>query len=749
MSILDKIPKELLELICIRLSIRDIVHCLQTSTLFESLDSPDFIISKTNHDFRHANSISTIYVNIQPNDYKLPINIYKRFKQGHIYGLYKAVRNGHLDVVTWKLNEKREFGQNIGNVNDIYKCTLNKPIELIQLLIKYGLKPNSLIASLAAVEGRTDILTLLAQHNIFPDNLCEFHINKQNNKSMLLQGYSNIKFTEGYAGYYKDIITINTADISIYNQQYHMLPILAQRGILPTQCGADIAVADCEIEILDWLFNLGILPSIPGCDLFSKYSFDINRKVATLKWLCNHDRYPSNVCADAAMENGDTTLLHILYEYNIVPSLRGANYALCHNDIQSLDWLAQHNIFPDINTDFVRSKFNHLQTSTLDWLNAHGFKFNNFFLESSIRDNIEANVIWFLQNGVTIKQKQCINDAITYGYINILNILAQYGILPEHNPNVVKNIVYKQFWPILEFLDKHERLPITVLDSSYIHFTVDKLEWMHERGIHVGYDAVYSYLVAGLLEQTKWFLDHNRVMVNHTLLRDVISNGHIDILNLLFEHNCITDQIIVCKVSKIEILQLFHTHNKLHNLNCIDTAMGNNQDTILVWLLQHEVKPSIEAIRIAFMEGEEQIIHSLLKFGILPDLQCINGLVAKGRNHVLTLFGKIFFTQAYVELACSEELTHVLSWLAKNRVVPNREVIIKSVKSHYMTVLQWMVREMIIEPRNIADIAVSLENYEFLEWLRMNKIYPNTKTCTLAKQSASQKMKMWLQQCGL
>lgn len=86
----------------------------------------------------------------------------------------------------------------------------------------------------------------------------------------------------------------------------------AERGVYPTQNGADYIAGTGNIEILNWLQNHNILPSSDGAD------------------------------RAAAKENYE--VLEWLYQRDILPTRRAANTAKLNNKIELLNWLAERGV---------------------------------------------------------------------------------------------------------------------------------------------------------------------------------------------------------------------------------------------------------------------------------------------------------------------------------------------------------------------------------------------------------------------
>lgn len=67
----------------------------------------------------------------------------------------------------------------------------------------------------------------------------------------------------------------------------------------------------------------------------------------TLKWLLQHEIYPSQKGVNKSSMTGSLDLLKLLASFGFYPDQHGANYTVGFDYYDILDWLIAHNIKPD------------------------------------------------------------------------------------------------------------------------------------------------------------------------------------------------------------------------------------------------------------------------------------------------------------------------------------------------------------------------------------------------------------------
>ena len=285
--------------------------------------------------------------------------IYKLFRDGMVLGAGICLKLGYVNVGNWLLsNGHSSVDSSIysdlilkyqineievlmvhGIVPDEYTITYEcrtKNIELIRLMIKYGIKLPQSIMDYFTIDGMIDIgiFELLIQNNIFPESY---------SYSMLHPEYVNILNKYGVYAYGSiDFITEFINNIDVFRD-------IVGHGILPSNnllLGAIIIddvnmgqileillgtefyniypdfityIPDLVIkyrrslDIIDWCALRGILPSIQAVDGVLKDIGSDRGSYRILTWCMSHGVYPSiEAINSAAMRTNSGEIMNIL-----------------------------------------------------------------------------------------------------------------------------------------------------------------------------------------------------------------------------------------------------------------------------------------------------------------------------------------------------------------------------------------------------------------------------------------------------
>jgi hypothetical protein len=220
--------------------------------------------------------------------------------------------------------------------------------------------------------------------------------------------------------------TVKSANFLIADGQFRLLQLLESRGILPDVEGANNAVND--LESLEWLASRNIFPDSVGVDNAIRRNNKDN-----LRWLVSRNILPTSMGANYAIANGDMSMLYDLEQnFGIIPDYRGANIAASNDNMFFLRDLAKKSIYPTVQGMNNAILENHL--NVLEW----GESQNAPILPDSIGANnavSEENYIilnWLAERNI-FPNVEGANDALSYDDFDMMEWLISQNppILPD------------------------------------------------------------------------------------------------------------------------------------------------------------------------------------------------------------------------------------------------------------------------------------------------------------------------------
>ena len=712
------LPREIFESIFISLNIKDIIQYSRTSK--SSLNDCDIqlILLKIDHDFGNVNGlVPSSYVHVNDIDRLNPINIYKRFKCGISY----AIKYEYLDTITWILQSKFQTTHYMSEI--INHTASHGQMNVLNVLSQNNVFPDKYGATLAAINGHLDVLTLLSQYNIIPNVQCDI-------SSTILQSlYIQLTQTRPY---------ITTADIAILNRHPNVLPFLQANNIHPTSIGANASIINCDLTTLCLLYEMKIYPTHYGRDLYIMNYQTFELRSLVLDWLLKHNLSPSKTSANVSIKHNDMEMLRLLETHNILPDSIGCFYALCNNHIPLLDEFAQRGILPNLyNTDPLEK---YIGIDALNWLYDHDIeiipgKADVIFLSLNI-DKIK----WLLEHRIFPQYQTVVNHMGRFGSLDLVKLLVLYRIPPD--ASCANDLINSEKWDIVEFLEEHNILPnIKTFDRVGVNISIDRLNWLYERGMVPCSKLIDHFLFATSFEHIKWVLDHDIKFNSQELVNNIAKRQ--DILIILAKKGIFPDPD---SIDSVEVLEMLSAYGMVPTQHTANTALNKNKLDIVLWLANQSIYPSIANINNALIQNNIKALQVLAQFNLHPDLQGINHILCHGPQDILPSLGRTYFKQDIANKASDQGYLGILKWLQQNRIVPDRGAIINAIKKNNTPILHWMTTTEIIDPRNIADIALSAENCQFLNWLYENKITPNTKAIDLIRKTELIRAKNWIKQ---
>jgi ankyrin repeat protein len=131
--------------------------------------------------------------------------------------------------------------------------------------------------------------------------------------------------------------------------------------------GANSAAKGGYLIVLKWLAEHNIYPSKNGANYAAKGGY-----LKVLKWLAGHNIYPSKLGAVLAARYGHLKVLQSpsIAGQNIYPDECGAYWAARNGHLPVLKWLAGYNIYPGKNGAYWASRNGHVKV--VKWLASHG-----------------------------------------------------------------------------------------------------------------------------------------------------------------------------------------------------------------------------------------------------------------------------------------------------------------------------------------------------------------------------------------
>jgi len=314
-------------------------------------------------------------------------------------GLNKALENGYFNVVKWiySIDPSLHFDPNLAV--GIGRLDI---IDWMENDIKLPYRVNVRGANLAAENGLSGVLDILAKREIFPNQIGINLAARNNHLNVLEQIRPPVPFpdqegaNEAAGNGYEEVLEwlkhkagvlpdYRGIDKAIENEHFEIIDWGARQipPIFPSQRGVNWAAQHGRKDILERIKeSVGILPDVMGANLAAA-----NGHIRELNWIeieTNFEIFPDEEGADFAAENGQIKSLKWLAhggnreevslrykERLILPTEEGADGAAINGQEEVLDWLKQRLIYPS--EEVVDGVIKRNQPKTLIWLNNNGY----------------------------------------------------------------------------------------------------------------------------------------------------------------------------------------------------------------------------------------------------------------------------------------------------------------------------------------------------------------------------------------
>jgi len=320
-----------------------------------------------------------------------------------------TAENGHLDVLKWLKTKGIYYIETI-----VTSASKGGHINILEWVGPEGLPYYRDGGIWAAQKGQVDVLDWYETQGILPD--------------------------------------VEIANEAAGKGHINVLNWLEQRRIFPTVIGANWAAKEGYIDVLNWLEARRIFPNNPN-------DIVIRGNINVLEWLAQREILPNVDGANSAARLRFIKILELLEKRRIFPSTRGANNVIFKwnekdrkrgppSDGSSLDvlnWLYSRNIYPDINGILLAASNGNIEI--LDWLETHEL-FPNNISNNSMNKILYSAILYNQGNGLEWLERRGIrpnvdlanwaadkeNDRFFYREkknINVLEWLAARGIFPN------------------------------------------------------------------------------------------------------------------------------------------------------------------------------------------------------------------------------------------------------------------------------------------------------------------------------
>lgn len=407
--------------------------------------------------------------------------------------------------------------------------------------------------------------------------------------------------------------------------------------------------------------------------------FDIERKYNNLDiliWSINNDIANINNVINAASYFGNIKLLEWIRDnYNILPKNTYADSAIENNKINVLDWMAKYGVYPTASGIMAAVEYGHYDS--IVWVLNKGIELDPILLNAAaIKDDLKMLQL-------------LINSVINRG-MNINNNLVNVAIRASSD-NVVEWLIHEyKIYP----------------DIATINFAFE-----HELG-----DILYILINAVVYNHNIKMLEfiiskYWRFPILRFVLIDIIRNGNLDTIKLLYEHgyklNSDIAKIIIEK-GYIDILkwmtEIYRTYfrNEFRQLPIPNTISLINLIKLYESLkyLNYNGLPELAATI-----GDYKLIYQLIE-----------------RNYI-TLYS---FLRKSIQ-RCDLRL---LRWIKKKYgALPN----IYDLDDACLDILKWSSEYGVYPRSNAANNAAQKSQYDKLKWLLDRKIFPDYESLSAVK----------------
>jgi hypothetical protein len=369
------------------------------------------------------------------------------------------------------------------------------------------------------------------------------------------------------------------------------------------------------------------------------------------------------------------------------------------------------------------------RVKALKWLKNQGCPWEISIWESSVLSKNKDALVWLLENFLGIFDNQkCLQAAATAGNLEALKILLvrnpvaqdsevlDIAVLGGHT-EMIDWLLIDQVWNFTPSTTMNTCMAgnFELLKRAYAsgcalykpcfanaalggHFEI--LKWLEEHNCpRSTYAAAEAAAKGGHLDILKWLIEKEFTWSSATTTAAIV-NGHLDILKWSFAHGCPMDFDTALSDAA--------RNGHIHILDWLWENFRSFCSTSLVFFNAAE-KGHLEALRWAkrhFCSWDQLVLRRAAFFGHLDALKWMkrNGIAWKGKiPREVAYYGNL----------------RVLRWLTENGVECEYEALGSAIQSDHLKIVKYLIASNKWASEDIEKLAVSHNSRRILRWLRL------------------------------
>ena len=304
------------------------------------------------------------------------------------------------------------------------------------------------------------------------------------------------------------------------NGHIEVLELFAKRGIYPSADIIPSVLDKKDITILNFMGSIGIIPTV---GMISD-SLNFGSDVKTLKWILDNGLKPRQRYSNMLAMKGDVEGLNLLAAHDIYPNFSAINTLIMIGHINVLEWLYALGQLPK---NLKLSEVDRINKKVLTWLFVHGHKpqqdeINTVFRSGKL-DCIEfyASKGFFPSSDMIFRNKDLLifETIIKHGYImpkkycqciffddpnrHMSDWLMSNGIIPFLED--ISQTMYVGNMSLVEWVIKREiYTPKEIMIEAMMTQNIRALNWLYDRCSQLDNELISFAIDNGLISVVEW-----------------------------------------------------------------------------------------------------------------------------------------------------------------------------------------------------------------------------------------------------
>jgi len=392
--------------------------------------------------------------------------------------------------------------------------------------------------------------------------------------------------------------------------------------------------------------------SLKNIDFLSLYQrIKENEEISLIDWAAGHDM----------------SLLNILLDKGLKPTIQGANLAAGEGNMELLEYLSSMNppIFPNIDGATLAAQNDHL--NTLDWL--YGDR-------PSIKDLAEKY-----------------GNLTTLGWVD-RNMSGDLGLINNSRQMSSGKIIYlivRKFHQ--DFIQEIERIKNRGENPTSLGYP--DIEWFILNGLWTQINEDEAYYIMYYINQEKEAIGPS-ILPSSKALGDVIENNYTDVLNWL-------ENKIDSENGKLFIDFALNRGN----IDILNRYFNRNPDYFLNYIIEKRLR----------------IYKAIMSGGHIKSIQWLDELIDRYPSYFRG--SRMQYTQREMGESIHYGHLNLVKILISRGINIDNSAGHIAIKYNRFNILDYFLTNNLVDPINMANYACHILNLNVLKWLESRGILPD------------------------